>query len=156
MEPPSEHGSLTLEDNDVRKRKSAVPSGTGNVVMFITLKRKRVISFAVMLVKARLIVMVPNDELFAASGVKSLTRFGVSVAAMHGASKLTTKVSLVVLGSVKLSGDGAPRRCPAEVGVAVVSTNTKSLALSLVSFGMPPCCMSRKNVWSKPVTLRAG
>src|SRR5688500_852994 len=57
----------TLSLTPVRARRSAVPGALGKVVMSIIRKRSRVTGAPVLLTIRRLMVMVPNVELFGAS-----------------------------------------------------------------------------------------
>lgn len=75
-------GSLTVAETaaEVRTRKSAVPEGAGNVVIVVTRIRRRVTGAPVLFITRRRTESVPTVELFAGSGVRSVTRFGGTVA----------------------------------------------------------------------------
>ena len=130
---------LTTTTPEVRARKSAVPAGTGVVVISMIRKRSRVTGAPVLFLNFLRMSKVPNVELFAGSGVVSRSRLGDADDETPG----STRLALIVgrrAGLARFSGPGAP-----SVGVAfeptatpgVVETMTKSAALSLVSCGSP-------------------
>ncbi len=122
---------------DVRGLRSEIPDGAGNVVRLAMRKRRRVMLPPVLLVNVRRIESVPKVELFGGSLVKSRATFGESKSAWVGSSGELLIAVPTLVGADKFSGPGAPRRWPAPALVPFVSTNRKSLALSLDSWTSP-------------------
>src|SRR5215813_5437643 len=126
----------TITSDDVIRRKAAHVAAAGNVVMSITRKRRRVILPPVLLVNVRLISRVPKVPL--GTPAKLRTRFGADDDPTAPSSNAASN-ELRVNGALEFSGPGAPRRCPAPTLNPLLSTKTKSVALSFASFGMPSC-----------------
>src|SRR5262245_4348809 len=136
---PLPHGgrsTVTTTVVEVLGRMSAIPEGAGNVVRSITRKRRRVTLPPVLFVNVRRMSSVPKVELLGGSLVKSRTRFGGDALATHVSSRAPPKLALRMIGDERFAGPGAPRRWPAPADVPLVSTNTKSAALLLVSTGV--------------------
>ena len=79
---------------DVRTRKSATPTGTGDVVMSTTRNLSRVIGLPVLLVTVRRTSSVPNVELFPGSLVVSRIRLGSLVIDVPGSSIVSAMLLL--------------------------------------------------------------
>ena len=96
--------------------------------------RNRLMGTPVVLVNVRRTSYVPKVEFWEGTEVKSRTTFGGSWRRSHVSSldAVRAKPSREV-GEVRFSGPGAPSRCPAPALVPLVSTKTKSAALSLLS-----------------------
>src|ERR1043165_3628762 len=149
--PQGGRSTVTTTAVEVRGRKSAMPLGAGNVVRSTTRNRKRVTFPPVLLTTVRRISSVPNVELFGGSDVKSRTRFGGDAAAAQTSRTSTAKEAFRSIGELRFSGPGAPRRWPAPADVALVSANTKSAALLLVSLRFPPVGHGPKVVIEPPL-----
>src|SRR4030095_10236029 len=104
--------------------------------MPVTRKRSRVIFPAVLLTMRRRIESVPKVALFAGSAVRSLMRFGDTVAATVVSAKSVGNAR--EMGTLKFSGPGPPslEGTPSNVP-PFVDKNRKSAELLVVSDGAP-------------------
>src|SRR4029453_16204899 len=150
--PQGGRSTVTTTAVDVRGRRSAMPDGAGNVVMSMTLYRRRVTFPPVLFTTVRRMSSVPKVELFAGSLVKSRTRLGAADCATHVSSRSTANEALRSIGDERFSGPGAPRRWPAPAEVPLVSTKMKSAALLLVSSTFE--LVGPAVVWIRPTVVQ--
>src|SRR5678816_3201670 len=123
---------LTITEEDVIARTSAIPGGTGAELISTMRKRNRVIGAPVLLTNRRLTDSVPLAPF--GTGVKSRPRLGVPPAgAVESMSAVPSEFSS--RGEARFSGPGAPNLWPAGVFVASVSAKRKSVKLLFLSTG---------------------
>src|SRR6185436_6167470 len=117
---PPPQGEVIADVVEVIARKSAVPTGAGNVVTSTIRNRRRVTAPPVVLVNLRRSSREPEFPL------PLRTRFGSAELGTQGATSEAFITEFRCIGLERFSGPGAPSRGPAGVKLAPVSAKTKS------------------------------